>query len=177
MPLVRASLFILSDRNNLVYNVIRREQTVKRRNILAAIASLILLAISSPSQSSGALVTVFKTPTCACCGKWVEHLRANGFTVKVQEVNDTSGYEKQYRVPGTVVSCHTAVVNGYTIEGHVPASEIKRLLNERPKAVGLAVPGMPVGSPGMEAAHSEAYSVLVFDESGHTSVYARYPAQ
>jgi hypothetical protein len=149
---------------------------VKRRNTLAAIASLILLAISSPSQS-GPLVTVFKTPTCACCGKWVEHLRANGFAVKVQEVNDTAGYERQYRVPRTMESCHTAVVNGYTIEGHVPATEIKRLLNEKPKAVGLAVPGMPVGSPGMEAAHSEAFSVFVFDEGGRTAVYARYPAR
>jgi hypothetical protein len=149
---------------------------VKRRNTLAAIASLILLAISSPSQS-GPLVTVFKTPTCACCGKWVEHLRANGFAVKVQEVNDTAGYERQYRVPRTMESCHTAVVNGYTIEGHVPAADIKRLLNEKPKAVGLAVPGMPVGSPGMEAAHSEAFSVFVFDEGGRTSVYARYPAR
>lgn len=150
---------------------------MKRRNSLAAIASLILLAISSPSQTAGPLVTVFKTPTCACCGKWVEHLRANGFAVKVQEVNDTAGYERQYRVPRTMESCHTAVVNGYTIEGHVPAADIKRLLNEKPKAVGLAVPGMPVGSPGMEAAHSEAFSVFVFDEGGHTSVYARYPAR
>src|SRR5712672_2681877 len=83
--------------------------------------------------------------------------RANGFTVKVQEVNDTAGYERQYRVPHTMESCHTAVVNGYTIEGHVPAADIKRLLNEKPRAVGLAVPGMPVGSPGMEAAHSEAF--------------------
>lgn len=150
---------------------------MKRRNSLAAIASLILLAISSPSQTAGPLVTVFETPTCACCGKWVEHLRANGFAVKVQEVNDTAGYERQYRVPRTMESCHTAVVNGYTIEGHVPAADIKRLLNEKPKAVGLAVPGMPVGSPGMEAAHSEAFSVFVFDEGGHTSVYARYPAR
>jgi hypothetical protein len=150
---------------------------VKRRNILVAITSLIVLAISSPSQSSGPLITVFKTPTCGCCGKWVEHLKANGFTVKVQEVNDTSAYEKQNHVPRTMESCHTAVVNGYTIEGHVPAAEIKRLLNEKPKAVGLAVPGMPVGSPGMEAAHSEAFSVFVFDEGGRTSVYARYPAR
>ena len=148
---------------------------MKRRNILAAIACLILIAISSPSQQPGPLVTVFKNPTCACCGKWVEHLKANGFAVKVQEVNDTAAYERQYHVPRSLVSCHTAVVNGYTIEGHVPAAEIKRLLNERPKAVGLAVPGMPVGSPGMEAARSEAYSVMLFDESGHYSVYQRYP--
>ncbi len=76
-----------------------------------------------------------------------------------------------------MVACHTAVVNGYTIEGHVPAAEIKRLLSERPKVVGLAVPGMPTGSPGMEAAHSDAYSVFVFDESGQASVYAHYPAR
>ncbi len=150
---------------------------MKRRNILVAITSLVVLAISSPSQSAGPLVTVFKNPTCGCCGKWVEHLKANGFTVKVQEVNDTSAYERQYRVPRSMVSCHIAVVNGYAIEGHVPAAEIKRLLSERPKAEGLAVPGMPVGSPGMEAAHSDAYSVFVFDESGQSSVYARYPAR
>jgi hypothetical protein len=154
-----------------------RRQTVKRRNILVAITSLVVVAISSRSQSSGPLVTVFKTPTCGCCGKWVEHLKANGFTVKVQEVNDTSAYERQYRVPRSMVSCHTAVVNGYTIEGHVPAAEIKRLLSERPRVVGLAVPGMPVGSPGMDAAHSDAYSVFVFDESGHSSIYAPYPAR
>src|SRR6266852_6275629 len=150
---------------------------MKRRNILVAITSLVVLTISSPSQSAGPSVTVFKTPTCGCCGKWVEHLKANGFTVKVQEVNDTAGYERQYRVPRSMVSCHTAVVNGYTIEGHVPAAEIKRLLSERPKVVGLAVPGMPVGSPGMEAAHSDGYSVSVFDESGHASEYAHYPAR
>jgi len=150
---------------------------MKRRNILVAITSLFVVAISSSSQSSGPLVTVFKTPTCGCCGKWVEHLKANGFTVEVQEVNDTSAYERQYRVPRSIVSCHTAVVNGYTIEGHVPAAEIKRLLSEQPKVVGLAVPGMPVGSPGMEAAHSDAYSVFVYNESGHASIYARYPAR
>lgn len=150
---------------------------MKRRNTLGAIATLILLAVSSPSQSSGPLVTVFKTPTCACCGKWVEHLRANGFTVKVQEVNDTADYERQNHVPRSMVSCHTALVNGYTIEGHVPASDIKRLLSERPKAVGLAVPGMPVGSPWMEASRSEAYSVFLFDESGHAAIYERYPAR
>src|SRR6266853_4039480 len=156
---VRASLLILRRPKIFRQHIIHKEKkTVKRRNTLAAIASLTLLAISSPSQSSGPLVTVFKTPSCGCCGKWVEHLKANGFTVKVQEVNDTSAYERQYRVPRSMVSCHNAVVNGYTIEGHVPAAEIKRLLSERPKVVGLAVPGMPVGSPGMEAAHSEAYS-------------------
>jgi hypothetical protein len=150
---------------------------VKRRDIFVTITSLFALARSSPSQSSGPLGTVFKDATCGCCGKWVEHLRANGFTVKVQEVTDTSAYQRQYRVPRSMVSCHTAIVNGYTIEGHVPAADIKRLLSERPKVVGLAVPGMPVGTPGMEAAHSDAYSVFAFDEGGQATVYARYPAR
>ena len=150
---------------------------MKRRNVLVVIASVIPLAMSSPSQQTGPLVTVFKLRTCSCCAKWVEHLKANGFSVKVQEVGDTAPYERQYHVARTMVSCHTAVVNGYTIEGHVPAADIKRLLNERPKAAGLAVPGMPIGSPGMESARSEAYSVFVFDESGQASVYARYPAR
>ena len=147
---------------------------MKFRNTIATIGAVVLFAISLPSQSPGPLVTVFKTPTCSCCGKWVEHLRTNGFTVKVQEVNSTAASERQYRVPRDMESCHTAVVDGYTIEGHVPATEIKRLLNERPKLVGLAVPGMPLGSPGMEGARSDAYSVFGFDDKGHTTVYARY---
>lgn len=106
---------------------------MKRRTVLAAFSGLVVAAVSSPSQSSAPLITVFKTPTCSCCGKWVEHLRTNGFNVKVQEVNDTSPYQQQYRVPRAMQSCHTAVVNGYTIEGHVPAAEIKCLLNEHPR--------------------------------------------
>ena len=107
----------------------------------------------------------------------MEHLKANGFTVKVQEVNSTAAYEKQYRVPSGMESCHTAVVNGYAIEGHVPATEIKCLLNGRPNLVGLAVPGMPLGSPGMEGARIDAYSVFSFDERGRTTVYGRYPGR
>ena len=148
-----------------------------RKNVFIGMASLVLMTISSPSQQSGPLVTVYKLTTCGCCGKWVEHLKANGFTVKVQEVNDTSPYERQYHVPRTMESCHTAVVNGYTIEGHVPAADIKRLLTERPKVVGLAVPGMPVGSPGMEGSRTDAYSVFMFDENGRASVYANHPAK
>ena len=90
---------------------------MKRRTVLSLVPGLLLAAVSSRSQSSAPLVTVFKTPTCSCCGKWVEHLKSNGFSVKVQEVNDTSPYGRQYRVPRQLQSCHTAVVNGYTIEG------------------------------------------------------------
>ena len=148
---------------------------MKRRNLLLLFPGLVLATGSSRSQSSAPVIAVFKTPTCSCCGKWVQHLKSNGFSVKVQEVNDTAPYQRQYRVPRQLQSCHTAVVNAYTIEGHVPAAEIKRLLNERPKVVGLAVSGMPQGSPGMESARTEPYSVMSFDEAGRTSVYARYP--
>jgi hypothetical protein len=148
---------------------------MKRRTILAALTGLALAAASSPSQSAVPTIMVFKTPTCSCCAKWVEHLKSNAFAVKVQEVADTSPYQRQYRVPRPLQSCHTAVVNGYTIEGHVPAAEIKRLLNERPKVLGLAVPGMPLGSPGMESSRNESYAVMSFDESGRTSICARYP--
>jgi len=150
---------------------------LNRRNSIAMISGLVLFALSSRSQSSAPLISVFKTPTCSCCGKWVEHLKKSGFTVKVQEVNSTAAYQKQYRVPQGMGSCHTAVVDGYTIEGHVPAADIKRLLKDRPKLAGIAVPGMPLGSPGMEGARSDAYSVLGFDERGRASAYTQYPAR
>jgi hypothetical protein len=105
----------------------------------------------------------------------VQHLKDNGFQVSVQNVADTAVYRRKYGVPEALLSCHTAVVEGYAIEGHVPASEIQRLLRGRPKAKGLAVPGMPLGSPGMESARSEPYSVMLFDSEGHSSVYQRYP--
>ena len=137
---------------------------------------LSLMVISSPSQT-GVQVTVYKTRTCSCCKNWIAHLQANGFSVHVQDVDSTAAYQKQYRVPTNLVSCHTAVVNGYAIEGHVPAREIKRLLTERPKTLGLAVPGMPMGSPGMEGPRSQAYSVLTLDAAGSTSIFANYPAR
>ena len=107
--------------------------------------------------------------------QWIEHMQANGFTVKAQNVADIMPYKSANGVPLALGSCHTAKVDGYVIEGHVPAADIKRLLKERPKVLGLAVPGMPVGSPGMEqGAHKERYDVLTFDNAGNTSVYARH---
>ena len=122
-------------------------------------------------------IRVFKTPTCGCCANWVQHLKGNGFDVAVKEVPDTGEYRRQYGVPEKLMSCHTGVVEGYALEGHVPAAEIQRLLKERPKAKGLAVPGMPMGSPGMEGSMSQAYSVILFDSEGHTSVYKSYPGK
>ena len=110
---------------------------------LAALASL--PAFGAPTNPE---VQVFKSPTCGCCGAWVEHLRAAGLGVKVTEVDDTSAARKRLGMPERYGSCHTATVGGYVLEGHVPAAEVKRLLATRPKAVGLAVPGMPPSSPG-----------------------------
>ena len=120
---------------------------------------------------------VFKTPTCGCCGKWVEHMRAAGFDVSVQDVPGTAEYRRKYGVPDELQSCHTAVVNGYAVEGHVPAADVHRLIRSGAKAKGLAVPGMPMGSPGMEGPRSDAYSVMLFHADGRASVYQKYPAK
>ncbi len=138
---------------------------------------VLALLLAAGVNAAAPVMTVFKTKTCGCCGKWVEHARANGFKVTVKEVQSTAGYRRQYGVPDRLQSCHTAIVNGYTIEGHVPASDIHRLLRERSKSKGLAAPGMPMGSPGMESAHHDAYSVLRFEHDGSTSVYRKYSAE
>ena len=147
---------------------------MKNKSIVQAIVAIGMIA-SLPLTAAGPKVTVYKTTTCGCCGKWVEHLKTNGFDVTVQDVPSTTEYRQKYGVPEKLASCHTAVVNGYSIEGHVPASDIKQLLKTAPKAKGLAAPGMPAGSPGMEGARSDAYSVLLFDAKGNSTVYKSYP--
>ena len=128
--------------------------------------------------AAGPEVIVYKDAFCGCCGLWAKHLEANGFQVKVHDVQNMEQYKKTHGVPASLKSCHTAIVNGYTIEGHVPAEDIQRLLKERPNAKGLAVPGMPMGSPGMEAGSSrQAYSVYLFDAEGKASVYNQYTAR
>lgn len=119
-------------------------------------------------------VTVYKSPTCGCCTKWVKHVQANGFTVAARDVPDVIPYKQKLGLPLGLGSCHTAVVDGYLIEGHVPAEDIRRLLAEQPEAKGLAVPGMPIGSPGMEGPRKDPYEVLLIDKEGQTSVYARH---
>jgi Cu/Ag efflux protein CusF len=128
------------------------------------------------AHAAGPVIEVFKSATCGCCAAWVEHLRANGFETKVNDVSDPSAYRARFGVPNELGACHTAVVDGYAIEGHVPAREIKRLLAERPKARGLAVPGMPLGSPGMEGARVDPYNVLLIGQDSTHRVYAQYGA-
>jgi hypothetical protein len=120
-------------------------------------------------------VTVWKSPTCGCCAGWVDHLRESGFAVEVVNVENLAPIKAEHGVGTSLQSCHTARVDGYTIEGHVPAEDIRRLLERRPAVAGLAVPGMPIGSPGMEAGDvRERYDVLTFDRAGATTVWATH---
>lgn len=120
-------------------------------------------------------MTVYKTPTCGCCRSWVEHVQAHGYKVVARDTADVAPIKAMLGVPRQLGSCHTAVVGGYVIEGHVPADVIARLLRERPKIAGIAVPGMPLGSPGMEVPGRapDHYDVLSFDKSGKVAVYAK----
>jgi hypothetical protein len=132
------------------------------------------MSCSSAQESRSLEVVVYKTPWCGCCVKWADHLSENGFSVATEEVTDLAEVKLRQNVGREISSCHTALIDGYVIEGHVPADVIKKFLKERPPVVGLTVPGMPIGSPGMEmGAYKEPYEVLTFDREGNTQVYAR----
>ncbi|MEO8053210.1 MAG: DUF411 domain-containing protein [Acidobacteriota bacterium] len=146
-----------------------------RKQFAQMILATVLVGIRQMHAAGPRSIKVYKTPTCGCCGSWVQHLRENGFEVDVQDVKDTSPYRHKFGIPAQLMSCHTAVVNGYAIEGHVPASDIQRLLREKPNAKGLAVPGMPAGSPGMESARTDAYSVMLVSANGGATVFQQYP--
>lgn len=119
-------------------------------------------------------VIVYKSPTCGCCSEWVKHLKENGFSVKTEDLHNVNPIKAELGVPNQLRSCHTAKVGDYVIEGHVPAKDISRLLKEKPQVSGLAVPGMPMGSPGMEGPRKDRYDVLTFQMNGKTSVYTSY---
>lgn len=145
------------------------------RNRLALLAAAPLLvfgaACSEPAEGSGPEITVYKTPTCGCCRSWVDHLRDEGFRVTTEDLPDLTVVKHERGVPDALASCHTAVVDGYTVEGHVPGDVIRRLLDERPEVTGIAVPGMPMGSPGMEGPFSQPYEIYTFTPEGPVDVY------
>jgi len=124
------------------------------------------------SGTQAADVMVYKSPTCGCCSKWVAHMKDSGFSVDVENRQDLASLKAQLGVPTRFQSCHTAVVGDYVVEGHVPADLIRRMMTEKPDIKGLAVPGMPMGSPGMDGPYKQPYDVLAIDQGGHTSVYA-----
>jgi hypothetical protein len=129
---------------------------------------------SATANSKGPTITVYKDANCGCCKTWIEHLIKHGYRVDAKDSDDMTEIKRSLGVPEALTSCHTAVVNGYLIEGHVPAADIARLLKTKPKIAGLAVPGMPMGSPGMEGPRKQKYDVLSFDKAGKTKVFASY---
>lgn len=148
------------------------------RNVVSVLSVLLIGTVATlvGQQQARPTVDVYKSATCGCCSKWVEHLQANGFTVRTTNREDLADLKAKRGVPRRVQSCHMAVVNGYVVEGHVPAADVQRLLKERPAIVGLAVPGMPIGSPGMEMPGRKAqpFDVLAFDKDGQTRVFASH---
>lgn len=153
------------------------------RRSFVAVLPLAFVACSGAAGSGSAAgaaealpeLVVYKTPTCGCCTAWVDHVRAAGFKVRTVEVEDTGPIAARHAVPDQLRSCHTAIVEGYAIEGHVPARDIRRLLAQRPAIAGIAVPGMPVGSPGMEMGERrDPFTVVAFTRDGRAGAFATY---
>ncbi len=147
---------------------------MKRRTLIASARAAATLPLQAQTTR---LVEVWKDPDCGCCKEWVKHLQANGFRVKVHDQGNTAT-RKRVGMPDALGSCHTALVGTYVLEGHVPAREVQRLLREKPRALGLAVPGMPVGSPGMDGpeyrGRKDRYDVLLVEANGSTRIYQSY---
>jgi hypothetical protein len=123
-------------------------------------------------------ITVYRSPTCGCCGKWIDHLKENNFDVKDIVSDEMDAIKARHGVPKEMASCHTAIVDGYVVEGHVPASDITNMLKTRPKVAGLAVPGMVTGSPGMEmGGRVDPYDVMSFDKESHFQVFHHYSGE
>ncbi|HEU5219428.1 MAG TPA: DUF411 domain-containing protein [Gemmatimonadales bacterium] len=151
-------------------------ELISRRALLAtgfnaAAAAVVFPALLRPA--SPIPMMVYKDPGCGCCKTWVSIMRSAGFEVSAKDTSDMQTIKTRYKVPAALASCHTALVGGYVIEGHVPADLITKLLKDKPKVLGLAVPGMVTGSPGMEGSPKQAYDVVTFDAAGKTTVYAR----
>lgn len=127
------------------------------------------------SAANAAALTIYKSASCGCCGKWVEHVEKNGFTVTVVNVDDVMAVKAKAGIPKSLTSCHTSMVGGYVVEGHVPAADIKKLLAEKPKAKGIAVAGMPMGAPGMEQGDERRpYNTMLLKSDGSTAIFARH---
>ena len=155
-----------------------KPSALPRRQWLAAAALLAITGFQRTALAQATTVQVWKDPNCGCCHLWVEHLQANGFKVEVRDVGNTAA-RKRLGMPEQLGSCHTATVGGYVIEGHVPAADIHRLLKERPVALGLSVPGMPIGSPGMDGpeykGRKDAYDVLLVQKNGSHKSFQHHP--
>ena len=146
------------------------------KKILVVLSAVLSLSGATLAQRPAPVVQVYKSPTCGCCANWVTHMQKAGFTTKVTEIEDIDSVKTKNGVPARAQSCHTATVDGYVLEGHVPAADVQRLLKERPAVLGLAVPGMPIGSPGMEVpgVKAQTFNVISFDKQGELKVFAAH---
>lgn len=147
-----------------------------RSILISGLALAVLLLLTQPARAEAINAIMYKDPGCTCCADWAEHLRHEGFTVIEKKMENMEAVKQYYGVPGKLASCHTAVIDGYVIEGHVPADDIKRLLKEKPKVAGLTAPGMPQQSPGMQkpGLKPKNYDVLSFDKDGNSKVFSHY---
>jgi hypothetical protein len=152
---------------------------ITRRAVVQTGAAFVMMRATPARAQTLPNIHVLKEPGCPCCNAWIGHLRDNGFTVSFEErrVEELALYKQEKGIPIDLASCHTGSVDGYVLEGHVPATDIRRLLDERPDAVGLAVPGMPYGSPGMgPETERQAYDVILIGKDGAAEIFNRYPA-
>ena len=151
---------------------------IKQYTQITAISMCVLFVgyfISANNVNAGTVIKVYKSATCGCCNKWINYMQKSGFSIQSVDVNDMDAVKQHYQIPKRVTSCHTAIVDGYVIEGHVPANDVKKLLSERKDVLGLAVPGMPVGSPGMEmGSRLDRYAVITFDDEGNVEIFHQY---
>jgi len=152
--------------------------TNRRLFLRAALATgtgwLLTRPVSALRPDSAGKLVIYKTPTCGCCGKWVTHVQQAGFVTEVHDLDNVGPIKAKYGVPAELSSCHTCLIDNYVIEGHVPADVITKLLKEKPAVVGIAAPGMPVGSPGMEVGgRKDPYEIVTFDRKGKTTVFVK----
>ena len=159
--------------------IINMFDMLKNKVFIGIFFSVLLSAtggfIFMQSVSAEPEMMVYKSPTCGCCGKWITHMEENGFKVNAIDVLDMNIVKEKYGIDRKLASCHTAIIDGYVVEGHVPALDIKQLLSEKPEVIGLSVPGMPAGSPGMEmGGRVDHYSVIAIDKEGNTQVFNQY---
>ena len=151
-----------------------------KNKIFIGILSLVTISVLggfalSQKVSAEPQMTVYKSPTCGCCSKWIKHMEENGFQIKAVDVLEMNIVKEKYGINRELASCHTAVIEGYVIEGHVPAFDVKRLLSEKPEVLGLSVPGMPVGTPGMEMGDRvDRYSVIAIGKDGDAEIFNQY---
>ena len=144
--------------------------------VILSISALGWVHFSNPSSKDAiaAEIIVYQSKTCGCCKKWVSHLKDNGFKVRSELMDDVTEVKMNLKLPMKLASCHTAVANGYIVEGHVPASAIKKLIAEKPAIKGISVPGMPIGSPGMEGSYKEKFDVVAFEENGAVKIFMQF---